>query len=255
MRDYSGEENQCDHCQSEHRADQGRNGYAAMKEAIQQHAAVWEDCKRCSQIERTRSSSSRGVSGPPIRRVQIASSLAASDPNDLYGSQLERFLSLLMQADSRLVGSKVGHRIQLVDCRTVEGQELDSLTEEVYRRLTAILCQSDPWEDNLQRLEAFVEEKGRLPLRRIHDERHLAYWLNTQQCRFGAGRLLEHRWRRLTNSSSPLIRQRAQGWPLNSQDSKFKRRCLDLKAYIEMNGKLPRHTKRTPNSQSHSLAI
>ena len=85
----------------------------------------------------------RGVSGQSIRRLQLKSSQAASDPNELYGNQLERFLSLLVQADLRLVGSSVGHRIQLVDCRmTVEGQELDSLTEAVYQRLTAILHQS-----------------------------------------------------------------------------------------------------------------
>ena len=193
--------------------------------------------------------------GPPSRRVQLKSSLNPSDLNELYGSQLERFLSLLVQADSRLVGSSVGHRIQLVDCRmTAEGLELDFLTEAVYRRLTTILCQRDRWEDTLESLEAFVREKGRLPWRRVGDEKRLAYWLTTQQCRLRAGLLLEHRWGRLVNSSLPLIRRRAQGWPLNSLDGKFKRWCLDLKAYIEATGKLPRFTKKTPSSQSHQLA-
>ena len=197
----------------------------------------------------------RGVPGPPIRWVQLKSNLAPSNPNEMYSSQLERFLSLLVQADSRLVGSSVGHRIQLVDCRmTAEGQELDSLTEEVYRRLTAILHQKDPWEERLQSLEVFVEEKGRLPLRRGRDEQRLYYWLSAQRRQVQAGRLMEHKWRRLMNSSSPLIRQRAQGWPLNSPDSKFKRRCLELKAFVETNGELPRQNKKDPTSQSHRLA-
>ena len=100
-----------------------------------------------------------------------------------------------------------------------------------------------------------MEKMGRFPLRKVRDEKRLAYWLTTQQGRLRAGLLLVHRWRRLVNSSSPLIRQRVKGWTLNSQDGKFKRRCLDLKAYIEMNGKLPRFSTKTPNSQSHRLAI
>ena len=263
---HSGEENHCDHYHGEHGADQGCNGHANIKEAIEQDASVWEDGNdrdcACSPMEQralrasaTEAQKRRGPA-PPTRRVQLRSYRAPSDPNDLYSTQLERFLSLLVQADSRLVGSRVGHRVQLVDCRmTAEGQELDSLTEAVYRRLTSILCQRDPWEDTVQSLEGLVKEKGRLPLRRVGDERHLAYWLNTQQCRFGAGRLLEHRWRRLVNSSSPLIRQRVQAWPLNSQDGRFKRRCLELKAYIETNGELPRLSVKTPNSQSHRLAL
>ena len=46
-----------------------------------------------------------------------------------------------------------------------------------------------------------------------------------------------------------------RGWLLNHQDSNFKRRCLELKAYIETNGKLPRLSAKTPNSQSHRLAV
>ena len=240
---------------------------ATMTEAIQWDTAVWEqlhdsDIGRANsrmeqQAVRTSAAEAqqRGVPGPPIRRVQLKSNLAPSDRNELYGNQLERFLSLLVQADSRLVGSSVGHRIQLVDCRmTAEGQEFDSLTERVYRRLTAILRQSDPWEDNLQTLEAFVEEKGRLPLRRVRVEKRLVYWLNTQRDYLRAGLLLEHRWQRLVNSSSSLLRQSAEGWLLNSQGGKFKRRCLELKAYIEMNNELPRHNTKLPNSRSNRLA-
>ena len=122
--------------------------------------------------------------------------------------------------------------------------------------MTAILRQSDCWEDILQSLEAFVEEEGRFPSRRPGcAEKGLGDWLNTQRTRLRAGRLSEHKWRRVVNSSSPLIRQRAQGWLLHDQDGKFKRRCLELKAYIEVNGELPRHTKKTPNTPSNRLAL
>ena len=47
------------------------------------------------------------------------------------------------------------------------------------------------------------------------------------------------------NSSAPLIRQRVRGWPLNSRDSKFQRRCLELKTYIEAKGELPRFTSKS----------
>ena len=253
----------------EHGANQGSSSHAAIKEAVQKDTALWEQLRHCnidsaqSPMEQQAVKSSaaeahqRGASGPPIRRVQVKSSLETSDPNNLYGSQLERFLSLLVQADSRLVGSSVGHRIQLVDCRmTAEGQELDSLTQAVYTRLTAILRQRDLWEEGVfQSLEALVKEKGRLPLRSVRDEKTLAYWLNTQQYRFRAGLLLENRWRRLTNSSSLLIRQRVQGWVSSDQDGKFKRWCLELKTYVEMKGELPRFTYKTPDSQSHRLAV
>ena len=257
------EVNHCDHYQGEHGADPGYNDHATIKEAIQQDAALWEerhdrDCARSPIEPRARRSSAveaqalQRVPGPRIRRVQLKSNVAPADPNELYGTELERFLSLLVQADSRLVGSSVGYRIQLVDCRmTVEGQELDSLTEAVYRRLTAILCQSDPWEDNLQSLEALVEKKGRLPSRRVRAERHFDYWLNTQRSQIQAGLLLEHRWRRLVNSTSSLIRQRVQRWPQKI----FDRRWLELKAYIETNNELPRQTPKTPNLQSHRLAL
>ena len=195
---------------------------------------------------------------PQIARVRLKSSLKPpSDPNELYSNQLERFLSLLVQADSRLVGSNMGHRIQLVDCRiSVEGQEVDVLTETVCKRLTAILRQSDPWEDTVQSLEAFVEEKGRLPIRRVRDERHLTYWLNTQCAQLRAGLLFQHRWQRLINSSSPLIRQRVQGWLLHDQDGKFRGKCLELKAYLETHGKLPHFTRKAPRTlQRNCLAL
>ena len=42
---------------------------------------------------------------------------------------------------------------------------------------------------------------------------------------------------------------------LNSQDGKFKRRCLELKAYIKTNGELPRRSTKTTNLPSHRLAL
>ena len=245
---------------------------STIQQTIQKDTAAWEqhplfmdraNSRMEQQSVRTSAAEAqpRGVPGSQIRRVQLKSNLAPSDPNNLYGSQLERFLSLLVQADSRLVGSNVRHRIELVDCRmTVEGQELDSLTGAVYRRLTAILCQSDPWDERLQSLEAFVEENGKLPRRKdlsgaSYSEKSLGNWLNAQRARLRAGLLSDQQWQRLANSSLPLIRRRAQGWLANDQDGAFQRRCIELKSYMELNGELPRFTSKTPNSQSHRLAL
>ena len=279
--ELSGQENQLDKAEgmptsvdplldrSESKADGGWSP-AIIKEVIQQDTVLWEQLCDCnigsasSSMEQQAARSSgtdaqwRGGPAPQImQRVQLQPHVAPSDHNELCNSQLERFLSLLVQADCRLVGSSVGHRIQLVDCRmTAEGQEVDTLTEAVYKRLTTILRQNDPWEERLERVEEFVQENGKLPLRSGGwDEKRLGNWLSTQQAQLRAGLLLEHRWWRLMNSSSPLIRQRVQGWLSGDPDGKFKRRCLELKAYIEMNGELPRFNTNTSNSQSHHLAL
>ena len=134
---------------------------------------------------------------------------------------------------------------------------MDSLTEAVYRRLTAILCQRDPWENNLQSLEAFVEEKGRLPTRAAaaYGERRLGNWLNGQRCALRAGLLSDHKWQKLRNSSLSLIWRRAQGWLLGDQDGAFHRGCLELNPFVDATGELPRFTSKTPTSQSHRLAV
>lgn len=84
-----------------------------------------------------------------LRRLRPSTVVSTAATGELFSSQLERFLSLLLQADSRSVGSNVGHRIQLADCRLAVDGELGSWADAVYRHLTAILQQTDPWEQQL----------------------------------------------------------------------------------------------------------
>ena len=160
-----------------------------------------------------------------------------------------------LQADSRLVGSPINHRIQLVDCRLdVEG-ELRSWTQAVYKSLTAILMQCDPWEQRLRSVEDFAAVNGRLPRKDGKDshERTLGSWLYFQ-CACIKQSQLGLRWGRLFSSSSALLRQRVEGWMSKDINCGFKRHCWQLKGYIEMYSELPRYTNKSPKSLSHVLA-
>ena len=161
--------------------------------------------------------------------------------HDFFDTQLKRFLSLLVQADSRLMDSKVGHRIQLVDCRLTQAGQLGSWSEAVYSQLTAILQQMDSWEQRLQRVEDFVAVNGGLPMQRGTDstERLLAHWLSRQGRIRKRGQLLESRLQRLLNSPSTLLQQRVEGWLSKDQDCSFKRWCEQLKQYVERQVELP----------------
>ena len=105
--------------------------------------------------------------GIRYRRVRLQSLEGVGSPAQEYQSQLDRFLAKLMQADERLIGSSAGHRIQVVDCRLgVAGDVgMDAATNAIYGRLTALLMQTDPWEERFESLEEFVRMHQRLPMR------------------------------------------------------------------------------------------
>jgi len=99
------------------------------------------------------------------RRVRLQSLEGVGPAAQEYHSQLDRFLGKLMKADERLVGSSAGHRIQVVDCRIgVAGEVgMDAATNAIYRRLTAFLMQTDPWQARFESLEEFVRLYRRFP--------------------------------------------------------------------------------------------
>ena len=181
------------------------------------------------------------------RGLQLKPSAAVSGVDQLFSTQVERFLSLLVQADSRLVGSKVGHRIRLVDCRLSREGELGGWVEAVSRKLSAILHQRDPWEQQVQCVEDFAAENGRLPARTARTartageqaERRLASWVSNQGNKVRGGQLQRSRVQRLLNSSSPLLQQRVEGWLLNDPDCSFRNWCVKLRQHVERYGKLP----------------
>ena len=175
---------------------------------------------------------------------------------NLYGSQLERFLSTLLLADHRLAGTNAAHRIQVVDCRTGLDCEIgrDRLQEIVYGKLTAILYSSDGWDFRLRQVEEFVKVHGRLPLPRqsSNNERDvgeflLGNWLKAQGYFYQSGQLQVHRWQKLLSTSCDLIRSRVDMWISGGvHEALFQQRCSELKAFIETHKRLPISNKKRP---------
>eukprot|EP00438_Fugacium_kawagutii_P022259 Skav227701 [mRNA] locus=scaffold1635:78713:83912:+ [translate_table: standard] len=170
-----------------------------------------------------------------------------------FGSQLERFLATLMQADHRLVGATAGHRIQIEDCTLIDSgaTAMEVSMAQIYGQLSAILTQEDPWEVRLRNVEAFVNKHGKLPLRAAADynERTLGIWLQNQGLNFGSQRMPVHRFHQLL-ASLPLIRRRAERWQAGGDDGRFKQNCRILKEHLQLHGSLPKQSV----SSSHRLA-
>ena len=161
-----------------------------------------------------------------------------------FSSQLERFLSTLMVADHRLVGTIAAHRIQVVDCRIgLEGVlARDSLVEGTYEHLTTILSHSDQWELKFRHLQDFVEEWGRLP--RIYGtsalERVLSHWFKNQGTLVRKGQLQLHQMQSLQAASATPIKRRVTTWMSGENHTTiFQQRCRDLKNYIQKHQKIP----------------
>ena len=226
---------------------------------LREHAGEIQQMQEVAEPRRrtvTRAASSIKLQ---MRRVKLESSNGISNVSAFvqeHSSQLERFLGVLVQADQRLIGSAVGHRIQIVDC-TLGGEfGVDPLMEEVYGRISAILAQRDPWETRLGEVEAFVEEHGRLPRQGGKDlspvEKVLGKWIDNQVQRLQ--QMPAHRLQRLLNSSCSLLRSRAEGWLAGGHRGAFERNCRELKKYIEAHGKLPRLNAADRKSLGHRLA-
>lgn len=106
-------------------------------------------------------------------------------------------------------------------------------------------------------VEEFAAANGRLPAKKDKDlaERSLAHWLYYQWSLVASGRLRGSRMARLQNSSSLLVRERVEGWLSKDPNCRFKRWCLWLKHYMQVNGRLPRRQSKTPGSVENTLSI
>ncbi|CAE7911379.1 irc3 [Symbiodinium necroappetens] len=126
------------------------------------------------------------VSAAPLRhhvathhRVKL-SRISDAQRDQSGFSQLERFLSVLGRADSRLAVPHWGmlrSRICLLNCGSSAG--FDTATVQSWFRLLApILANPDPFEARVLQLEDFVEKHGRLPFPgRPPPEKQLSIWL------------------------------------------------------------------------------
>ena len=177
------------------------------------------------------------------RRVRLQSLEGVGSSAQEYQSQLDRFLTKLMQADERLLGSSAGHRIQVVDCRIgVAGEVgMDAVANAIYGRLTAFLMQTDPWQVRFESLEEFVRMYQRLPSQQSKDslEASLSNWLSSQNRDLKSGRLPVHRLKRLQSTSVALIQQRLGKWLSGGREAIFKQKCEDLRRHIETHNQLP----------------
>ena len=184
------------------------------------------------------------------RRVKVQSLEGVDSSGQEYQSQLDRFLTKLMQADERLLGSSAGHRIQVVDCRIgVPGEVgMDATKKAIYGRLTALLMQTDPWEVRFESVEEFVRMHQRLPRRRCKDrpEASLGMWWSNQREVLKSERLLAHRLQRLQSTSVGLIHQRVGKWLGGGHEVAFKQKCRDLRRHMQKHNQLPSCNSRDP---------
>ena len=176
---------------------------------------------------------------PTSHRLNLGLQTASS--GNKFSSELRRFFAALVQADYRLLGrgQAFGHRVQVFDCTPAQQLCLHNFTHSVYAELAAVLGKIDPWEVRFEELEEFVAAAGRLPRQnaKLMKERSLGNWLCKQGKRFRASRLVPHRFDRLINASSTLVRERVQRW-LDPQRA-FGQKCQELREYILASGSLP----------------
>ena len=207
--------------------------------------------------------STRAQVGRQYQLLRGRPSLNSPQLDPQYQTQLERFLAKLVQADHRLIGTKVGHRIQVVDCTSFKQGtlELDTVLEATYSQLTAILSQKDEWQSNLERVEEFVHKCKRLPIEYAMDasESFLGIWLRDQGSYLRSGRLRSYRVQSMLGTSSHLLRQRVHRWLLGqTRGERFAKKCKDLRKFIEGHKRLPKtRSKRNVSAEAleeHKIA-
>ena len=174
-------------------------------------------------------------------------------------SQLERFLSVLGRADSRLAvphWRMLQSRICLVNCGSSAG--IDTATAQGWFRLLApILGNQDRFEARMQQLEDFVKMHGRLPFtkNRSPSEKQLSMWLkNSGYSIKQGGMAAEQKLQRFLASPAEPIRRRAMNWQTGGRLSIFNNRCSRLKDFIGQFQSLPSKSA-SADSESRRLAV
>ena len=194
----------------------------------------------------------------PLRLETGSGSLSFNHEFRQFGGQLDRFLVTLMAADHRLIGAAAGHRIQVADCTLANSGAvfIKGALSEIHSQLSKILFQEDEWEIRLQNLEAFADKNSRLPSSAAEDdyeERSLGVWLSNQGLQLKAQRLPMQRLQKLL-ASSPLIRQRAEGWQTGDTDGRFGEKCQALRGYLHLHHKFPKRGSQW-DASSRTLAV
>ncbi|CAE6933399.1 irc3 [Symbiodinium sp. CCMP2456] len=175
--------------------------------------------------------------------------------DECHSTQLERFMSVIGQADSRLLQQGLTSRLWIADARTARGS-MSRIAKDVFSQVMLALQQKDPWELNLQATEAFVAKHGKLPAERGPrlQEALLGVWLRNVGVRLRKQSLHAYRVQRLQNSTCELLQARVQEWL--GQDVIFRQRCTKLQDFVRRHGKLPSMAgfPRSTNCMEYRLA-
>ena len=223
--------------------------------------ALTEDVSKSELLQQADVEAVRASKQPvmsPRQRVKLSIG-ADTQRQDSFATQLERFLSILAHADSRLTGSSwnmLGSRVWFADCRTSQATFLAAAIKQSWFRQLAILLRCpDRWEARMQQLEDFVEHYGRLP--RLWGDRQeikLSTWLaETGKGIKQGGMAAAQRLQRCLNSPSPLVRRRAQSW--QDPDKHFREGCAKLKDFLDRFQCLPPCSGARADVESKKLRI
>ena len=188
------------------------------------------------------------------KKLKLTSSSSVQTEQS-YTSQLERFLSTIAQADSRLADlSSLGSRLWFTTCNSVQATSIPAATTRGWYSQLAIMLQTpDRWEARMLQLEDFAKRHRRLP--RVYgstQEKSLFYWLKNAGYLIARGGMgTSQRFQRFLASSSQLVIQRALKW--QDREAHFRRQCAKLRDYVDKFQCLPQNTPY-PQSESHKLA-
>ncbi|CAE7324342.1 unnamed protein product [Symbiodinium sp. CCMP2456] len=166
--------------------------------------------------------------------------------------QLERFLEVISQADSRFANKDVRllqSRLWVMDCRLQQPIMQQLLARDVQYQLALILQQPDAFDLRLQAVEKFDREHGRLPRQQSNqlEERTLGLWLHNVGYRQKQQKLPAERMQKLVNSSCSRLRGRATQWL--EPDASFKAWLEGLRQFVRAHHRMPSAGKRRPMAE------
>ena len=174
-----------------------------------------------------------------------------------WGSQLERFLSVIAHADGCLANAPTSLRFRLsfADCRSSPNAHLAALTQNLLQELVILLGSRDPWDARVQQLEDFVRQHDRLPT--PEDMKHkscksLFFWVKNTGVRVKQGKIPADRQAQLLNSPLAKIRLRAAAWV--NPELRFRQNCKRLKVYLARVQSVPK-TARNLDPEGRSLSM
>ena len=191
-----------------------------------------------------------------------ASKLQTTGDTLLFGGghadQLDRFLQAITQADRRLVEKDIRQlqcRLWVMDSRLQQTNMPQLLARDVLYRLALVLQQQDAFDLQLQAVEHFTQEHGRLPrqMARQLEERTLGKWLHNTGYKLKKNKLSAERVQKLLNSSCSRLRARAAKWLETDATVSFQQWMEELRQFVHAHRRMPSRGKARPMSEKRLL--